>query len=90
MDVLPSQVIRMVQLGLDEVLEAEAIWYCASCQTCLSRCPRGVDLPRLMEALRQVVLRDEGDRLSPADIPDEILKEAPQLAVIGILRKLST
>ena len=87
MDHLPSQVIRLVQLGLEEALEADAIWYCASCQTCLSRCPRGVDLPRVMEALRQIVLRDQGDRLSPADLSDEILQEAPQLAVIGIFRK---
>ena len=87
MDHLPSQVIRLVQLGLEEALEADAIWYCASCQTCLSRCPRSVDLPRVMEALRQIVLRDQGDRLSPIDLSDEILEEAPQLAVIGIFRK---
>ncbi len=87
MDLLPSQVIRLAQLGLEEALEADTIWYCASCQTCLSRCPRGVDLPRVMEALRQIVLRDRGDRLSAADLPDDLLSEAPQLAVIGILRK---
>ncbi|MBN1584180.1 MAG: 4Fe-4S dicluster domain-containing protein [Anaerolineae bacterium] len=87
MDLLPSQVIRLAQLGSEEALEANTIWYCASCQTCLARCPRGVDLPRVMEALRQIVLRDQGDRLSPADISDELLEEAPQLAVIGIFRK---
>ena len=87
MDLLPSQVIRLAQLGLEEALEADTIWYCASCQTCLSRCPRGVDLPRVMEALRQIVLRDRGDRLSPIDLPDDLLEEAPQLAVIGIFRK---
>jgi heterodisulfide reductase subunit C len=90
MDLLPSQVIRLAQLGLEEALEANTIWYCASCQTCLSRCPRGVDLPRVMEALRQIVLRDQGDRLSAADLPDDILEEAPQLAVIGIFRKHTT
>ena len=87
MDLLPSQVIRLAQLGLEEALETDTIWYCASCQTCLSRCPRGVDLPRVMEALRQIVLRDQGDRLSPADLSDDLLEEAPQLAVIGIFRK---
>jgi heterodisulfide reductase subunit C len=87
MDLLPSQVIRLVQLGLEEALETNTIWYCASCQTCLSRCPRGVDLPRVMEALRQIVLRDQGDRLTSVDLSDDILEEAPQLAVIGIFRK---
>jgi heterodisulfide reductase subunit C len=87
MDLLPSHVIRLAQLGLEEALQANTIWYCASCQTCLSRCPRGVDLPRVMEALRQIVLRDHGDRLSPVDLSDDLLEEAPQLAMIGIFRK---
>ena len=87
MDLLPSQVIRLAQLGLDEALDANAIWYCASCQTCLSRCPRGVDLPRVMEALRQIVLRERGDRLVATDLSDDLLAEVPQLAVIGSFRK---
>jgi heterodisulfide reductase subunit C len=90
MDLLPSHVIRLVQLGSEEALESNTIWYCASCQTCLSRCPRGVDLPRVMEALRQIVLRDQGDRLDPADLPDDVLEDAPQMAVIGIFRKHTT
>ena len=90
MDLLPSQVIRLAQLGLEEALEADTIWYCASRQTCLSRCPRGVDLPRVMEALRQIVLRDRGDRLAPADLPTDLLAEAPQLAMIGSLRKFTS
>jgi len=90
MDVLPSQVLRLAQLGLEEALEAETIWICASCQTCLSRCPRGVDLPRVMEALRQIVLREHGDRLLPTDLPDDLLAEAPQLAIIGSLRKFTS
>jgi heterodisulfide reductase subunit C len=90
MDLLPSQVIRLAQLGLEDALEADTIWYCASCQTCLSRCPRGVDLPRVMEALRQIALRDRGDRLVPTDIPDHLLAEAPQLAVIGSFRKYAS
>jgi heterodisulfide reductase subunit C len=87
MDILPSQVIRLAQLGSEEALEASTIWYCASCQTCLARCPRGVDLPRVMEALRQIVLRDQGDRMSPTDISDDLLEQAPQLAIIGMFRK---
>ena len=90
MDVLPSQVLRLAQLGIEEALEAETIWICASCQTCLSRCPRGVDLPRVMEALRQIVLRERGNRLQAADLPDDLLAEAPQLAIIGSLRKFTS
>ena len=40
MDLLSSQVMRLVQLGMaDEVLSSRAIWLCASCETCTTRCP---------------------------------------------------
>ena len=87
MDILPSQVIRMAQLGIEEVLESNSIWICASCLTCVTRCPKGVDLPRLMEALRQIALRKGVAKLDLNDLPKEFLEELPQLAIIGGCRK---
>lgn len=88
MDILPSQVIRYVQLGLvEEVLASEAIWFCASCQACYSRCPKGVDLPRVMEALREIALQERGDYLDIGAIPPEDLAEFPQQAFIAGFRK---
>ena len=58
MDLLPNQVIRLLQLGLaDEALRSRTIWLCASCETCTTRCPREVDLAAVMDALRQEALR---------------------------------
>lgn len=55
MDVMPNQVMRMVQLGLEEeVLRSKTIWICASCQTCTTRCPNDIDIAHLMDALRQL------------------------------------
>jgi len=87
MDLLPSQVIRMAQLGMEEVLESNTIWICASCLTCVTRCPKGVDLPRLMEALRQVSLRQGVAKLDLNALPPELLREVPQLAIVGGFRK---
>jgi len=87
MDLLPSQVIRMAQLGMDEVLESPTIWICASCLTCVTRCPKGVDLPRLMEALREVSLRAGVSELDLNKLPPELVPELPQLAIIGGFRK---
>ncbi|MDD2569468.1 MAG: 4Fe-4S dicluster domain-containing protein [Clostridia bacterium] len=54
MDLQPREVIRYMQLGMwDEVLKARTPWLCATCQTCVTRCPHQVDLPSLMEAVRQ-------------------------------------
>jgi len=87
MDILPSQTIRMAQLGMDEVLESDTIWICASCLTCVTRCPKGVDLPRLMEALRQISLREGVVEFDLDSLPSELVQAMPQLAIIGAYRK---
>ena len=87
MDLLPSQVIRMAQLGMEDVLDSSTIWICASCLTCATRCPKGVDLPRLMEALRQIALRRGVAKLDLDELPPELLREVPQLAIVGGFRK---
>jgi heterodisulfide reductase subunit C len=53
-DLRPDQLIRLVQLGERErVLGSATIWLCAGCATCATRCPNGVELPALMDALKQ-------------------------------------
>lgn len=55
MDLMPNQVLRMVQLGLaDELLGSKTIWVCAACQACTTRCPTDIDIARLMDTLRQL------------------------------------
>jgi heterodisulfide reductase subunit C len=87
MDLLPSQVIRMAQLGMEEVLESPTIWICASCLTCVARCPKGVDLPRLMEALREISLRAGVSEMDLSRLPQDLVRELPQLAIVGGFRK---
>ncbi|MFZ5586504.1 MAG: 4Fe-4S dicluster domain-containing protein [Thermodesulfobacteriota bacterium] len=54
MDLHPYQVVRLAQLGQVERLKAaNTVWVCASCQTCLTRCPNQVDLPRFMDWLKE-------------------------------------
>ncbi len=90
LDVLPSQVIRLAQLGIQDVLDAQTIWTCAACLTCVARCPKGIDLPRIMEALRLIKMQRDGDVLSTSQLSPEFVGEAPQLALIGGLRKFSS
>lgn len=84
MDVLPHRVIRDLQLGReDEALGTGAIWLCAACHTCAARCPRGVDLSRIMESLRVIRLRRGLGPPGQADLPDEV----PQQLAVSFLRK---
>jgi len=55
MDVMPNQVLRMIQMGLEEeALRSKTIWVCASCQTCPARRPNDIDIAHLMDTLRQM------------------------------------
>ena len=55
MDISPTQVIHMVRLGIVEpLLESHTIWVCASCETCTTRCPQGVDIAKVMDAARNI------------------------------------
>jgi heterodisulfide reductase subunit C len=59
MDIAPNQIIRMVQLGMmDEVLKSSSIWVCASCETCATRCPKGVSLAKVMDACKQIAIAE--------------------------------
>jgi heterodisulfide reductase subunit C len=90
LDVLPSAVLRMAQLGIEDVLEAHTIWSCASCLTCVSRCPKDVDLPRVMEALRTIAMqRGIQPAVNVTAMPDALMDELPQMAIIGGYRKYS-
>jgi heterodisulfide reductase subunit C len=58
MDLLPHQLVRLVQLDRwEKALRSEAIWQCVSCLTCTTRCPKSVDCAGLIDALRQLSLQ---------------------------------
>lgn len=90
MDLLPNQVIRLAQLGVEDVLQSQTIWTCAACLTCVTRCPKGVDLPRVMEALRLIHIQKYGNQVEAGSLSDEMLSEYPQIAIVGGLRKFTT
>jgi heterodisulfide reductase subunit C len=59
MDLLPNQVIRLVQMGRgEEALRCRTIWICVGCHTCSSQCPNSIDVAAIMDALRQLAIRD--------------------------------
>ena len=59
MDLLPNQVIRLIQMGRGEdALRCNTIWLCVGCHTCSSQCPNSIDVAAVMDALRQLAIRD--------------------------------
>lgn len=88
MDLTPRQVLEYIMEGRLEVLDSQTIWICASCFSCMARCPNGIDIAKVMEALRQLLLRSGRDQLDLLKIPEDDLKEIPQIAFIAGARKL--
>lgn len=91
MDILPHQIIRLLACGqLDKVAASKTIWNCASCFTCAARCPRGIDLAKLMEAVRLTLLRRAGgNHMDAAQAAGKLDGKMPQQALVAGLRKYS-
>ena len=87
MDLPPDEVIRWVVLGKDEVLNAKSIWLCASCFTCAERCPRDLNITKIMEALRQIKLRKKIDYTDVKKLTEKEKKTIPQIAFVSLFRK---
>jgi heterodisulfide reductase subunit C len=91
LDASPRKVMHLAQLGQEEELEKlNTCWTCASCHTCNVRCPRGVDLPRVMEAMRLMKLRKNQNFIEPCELPDETIEECPQIALVAGFRKFTS
>jgi heterodisulfide reductase subunit C len=59
MDYTPAQILRLVQLGQkDTLLHSSAIWLCIGCETCGTRCPNQIHAGAVIDALRQLALKD--------------------------------
>jgi len=54
----PSEMMRRLHLGMgDELLNSDILWMCVSCETCSTRCPMGIDVAAVMDALRKLAVQ---------------------------------
>jgi len=88
MDLSPTQVIRLIQLGsIEKILLSNTFWICSTCFSCFARCPREINITKIMEALRQIKLRKDQDHIDLREIPKEELRKIPPIALISNFRK---
>ena len=91
LDILPRKVMSLLQFGqADAIGNANTAWVCASCHTCMVRCPRGIDIAKVMEAIRQLTLRQNINRINPSEIPSKEVEDMPQIAMVSGFRKLTS
>lgn len=90
MEIIPSQVMKFLQIGeVEKVVNSNTPWVCLACLVCSVRCPKGIDIAAIMEALRLVKLRKNYDFVHPNKITPEELEELPPIALVAAFRKMT-
>ena len=89
MDIKPHQFVSYVQNeDIEALTQSKSLWKCLSCFACVERCPRGVKPGKLIDAARQVLIRQRGQEgLTANDIPALLDDETPQQLLMSALRK---
>ena len=89
MDIKPHQFVSYVANGNIEALAASrSLYKCLSCFACIERCPRDVQPAKIIDAARQIVLRQRGGNyLSADEIPELLDEELPQQLLVSAYRR---
>ena len=59
MTLQPHDVMRLTARGrFAEVLSADSLWLCLTCETCSERCPTGTDPAAIIDGLREAAVLD--------------------------------
>ena len=89
MDIKPHQFVSyVINEDIEALTASKSLYKCLSCFACVERCPRGVKPGKLIDAARQVVVRQRGQEyLSPDEIPELLDDETPQQLLMSAFRK---
>lgn len=91
MEYHPHEFVYMVEKGdIEKLMQSPSIYKCLSCFACVERCPRGVEPAKLVEAVRVMAVRQQGNNhLTPNQIPEMLDEDLPQQAIVTAFRKYS-
>ena len=91
MEYHPHQFVYMVERGeIEKLMQSKSIYKCLSCFACVERCPRSVEPAKLVEAIRLMVIRQQGgNHLTAEQVPGMLDEDLPQQAVVSAYRKYS-
>ena len=89
MDIKPHQFVSyVINEDMEALVNAKSLWKCLSCFACVERFPRDVKPGKLIDAARQLVIRQRGETyLSPDEIPELLDPEVPQQLLVSAFRR---
>ena len=81
----------LVEKGeIEKMMDSPSLYKCLSCSACVERCPRGVEPAKVVEAVRLLVIRQQGcNHMTPDQIPALLDEDLPQQAIVSAMRKYS-
>ena len=89
MDIKPHQFVSyVINEDIESLVKSKSLWKCLSCFACIERCPRDVKPGKLIDAARQIVVRERGKNYLLADeIPELVDPDTPQQLLVSALRR---
>lgn len=89
MDIKPHQFVSyVINEDIESLVKSKSLWKCLSCFACVERCPRDVKPGKLIDAARQIVVRERGKNFLLADeIPELVDPDTPQQLLVSALRR---
>ena len=89
MDIKPHQFVTyVINDDVEALANSKSAWKCLSCFACIERCPRDVQPGKLIDAARQMLIRQRGQEgLSADEIPALLDDETPQQLLMSAFRK---
>ena len=89
MEYHPHQFVSMIENGdIEPLIASESLYKCLTCFACVERCPRGVEPAKLIEAVRLIAVRKQGNNhMTPDMIPALLDEDLPQQAIVSAFRK---
>jgi len=73
-DFNPRLILHKAGLGLrEEVLSSKEIWLCSACDACYPRCPKEIHISEVMQAIRNIAIREGYEPPGPIAQVDEDL-----------------
>lgn len=89
MDIKPHQFVTyVINNDVEQLAKSKSAWKCLSCFACIERCPRDVQPGRLIDAARQLLIRQRGQQgLTAEEVPALLDEEMPQQLLMSAFRK---
>ena len=73
----------------EDVKGSKTLFLCATCFACQGRCPKGIDIAQIMEAIRYLLEPKGDDFFGPDEVPEKLAGELPQQVLVSIYKKFA-